>query len=463
MGSAQLDLPPTGAILLGTPADDAAPTPLRQQMAERLAAHRARRQRQTSIQTGAQALLDINRTPKLPQGKQKIAATVAERYAQSPSYRAFLAEEAQRAIRQAEAAAEVAARTAEAVATAQQQLLAELELWTAPQLFSAETAQLQSAQNPSLPHSSQPHRDEWEPEMSSPLAKQNPEPPAGLVIRLYEDPVESPSRTLPEMHRNEPLPITDPEEAEALDEEIAFRRTPVFDDFRDFGGKVEPLPANLVEFPRQLIATRKARPRLAEGPLRDESPLTPQLRIFEVEPEMPSPFPEALTNAPEWSTIRLTAQTNAAPAPYVPGDAIASIPLPPQTAPMERRILAVLTDLTLILLAFTAFTALAVFISGTVPSGLEAAKIAAGAVAALYLLYQALFFTLSDQTPGMRFARIGFCTLSDENPTRQAMRRRILALLVALTPLGIGVLWAFLDDDRLGWHDRISRMYQRAY
>jgi len=23
--------------------------------------------------------------------------------------------------------------------------------------------------------------------------------------------------------------------------------------------------------------------------------------------------------------------------------------------------------------------------------------------------------------------------------------------------------WSFLDDEGLGWHDRMSRMYQRAY
>ncbi len=83
--------------------------------------------------------------------------------------------------------------------------------------------------------------------------------------------------------------------------------------------------------------------------------------------------------------------------------------------------------------------------------------------AVLTLLYQLLFFTFSDATPGMRYARIGLCTFSDDNPTRSAMRRRILAVLLSACPLGIGFLWAWLDDDGLGWHDRISRMYQRSY
>jgi hypothetical protein len=94
----------------------------------------------------------------------------------------------------------------------------------------------------------------------------------------------------------------------------------------------------------------------------------------------------------------------------------------------------------------------------------QAAAISAAAIFAVFaLLYQFLFFTLSEATPGMRYARIALCTFADDNPTRTAMRRRILATVLAACPLGIGFLWAWLDEDGLGWHDRISRMYQRSY
>jgi uncharacterized RDD family membrane protein YckC len=63
----------------------------------------------------------------------------------------------------------------------------------------------------------------------------------------------------------------------------------------------------------------------------------------------------------------------------------------------------------------------------------------------------------------MRYAKIGLCTFDDENPTRKAMRRRLAAVLLSVIPFGLGILWAFFDDDRLGWHDRISRTYQRSY
>jgi uncharacterized RDD family membrane protein YckC len=84
-------------------------------------------------------------------------------------------------------------------------------------------------------------------------------------------------------------------------------------------------------------------------------------------------------------------------------------------------------------------------------------------LALLVLLYQALFFSFSESTPGMRCARIALCTFDDENPTRRAMRRRVLAVLLSVCPLGLGLLWAAFDEDRLAWHDRLTRTYQRTY
>src|SRR5580765_3107666 len=82
------------------------PFALREQVAQRLAAHRT-------------AGDPISQPATTHPARAILAARVAERYAQSQSYRAFLAEEAERAVRQAEAAAEVARRNADAVAAAQ--------------------------------------------------------------------------------------------------------------------------------------------------------------------------------------------------------------------------------------------------------------------------------------------------------------------------------------------------------
>jgi uncharacterized RDD family membrane protein YckC len=443
MSSAQLDLHPLDEAAAETEASFA----LKQQVAERLAAHRARRSQHTAAPVAPIA----PSTPAKARAAQ-IAAAVAERYAQSQSYRAFLAAEAEKAIRQAEAAAEVAALNAQAVADAQYKLLDELDQWAltppaeppAPVLL------------PSVPQA------------PAPAATPRQIPSSALTVRLYEDihhkPVEA--AIPPRRQAQEPL---DEAEGFALDEEIAFRQSPIFEEPM---GPPTDIPANLIEFPRQLVASRKARPRLAEGPLRedaDHAPDTAQLRIFEVEATQISTAPPVESAEPEWSSILLGALP--ASAPVQSTEAQFNPALPPQTAPLNLRVMASIVDGCIITASLLAFVAAFAFTVGKLsgnqassPMSLQTAAISAAAVLGfLVILYHLLFFTLAEATPGMRYARIALCTFSDENPTRAAMRRRIFAMFLSACPLGIGFLWACLDDDRLGWHDRISRMYQRSY
>jgi uncharacterized RDD family membrane protein YckC len=432
-GSAQLDFLVEDEAALA--AEERQASELKQQVAERLQLHRQRRGRQETVAADSAAP-----AKKAGGAKEKIAAAVAERYAHTPSYRTVLAEEARRATERAAAMAEVARRNAEAVAAEQQRLLSELELWDAPQEFSAETAV-----------------------SIVPEPLQVVEAAPSLTVRLYEDLGRAPA-VAQRSNAVRQASVPDAAEVEALDAEIAFRQAPVFEHYSN--EPPVPLPANLLEFPRQLVAPRKARPLLAEGPLLEEAKSrSKQLRIFEVEAELISSTPPPVTNAPEWSSIRLDAHTvtaveERADAPRLD---VLALALPPQTAPLELRAMAALVDGALVFGGLLAFAAIFAKVAGQVPAGVPAAIAAGSTFVVFYVLYHLLFFSLSDQTPGMRYARIGLCTFADENPTRKQMRRRILAQAVAVCPLGLGVLWALLDDDGLGWHDRISRMYQRAY
>jgi hypothetical protein len=473
------------------------PFALRQQVAERLAAHRSRRPRSNELDQPAE------RSPRAR--SSRIAATVAERYAQTKSYHAYLAEEAERAVReaeqaarQAEAAAEIAARNAEALAQVQYDLLTELDQY-------ADTSQpFVSQPSASGPQLANP-RSSFEPSAEIPTTAELDlaPPPVNYTVRHADDlrlasaeASTSAYRTARESHSQAPRSL-DPTDFLFLDEEIAFRQTPVFE-------PVEPpveIPGNLIEFPRQLVASRRARPRLAEGPLREEAELhsdPSQLRIFEVEAEQISPEPATETSAPEWSSILLDAhprqrsagysahvieQTAAHSAEYyapaAQPQAAQHLQLSPETqhlyaaplqvAPIQLRLMAATVDLCIVLAAFMVFAATAVFTASHFsPAGVHtdlatAAISSVGTIALLGLIYQLLFFTFTDATPGMRYARIALCTFADDNPSRSAMRRRILALVLSSASLGLGVLWALLDDERLGWHDRISRIYQRSY
>lgn len=242
----------------------------------------------------------------------------------------------------------------------------------------------------------------------------------------------------------------------------------------------QPLPVNLIEFPRELVAARRARPRLEEGPLREDAKSAagcdPQLTIFEVAPESADIASSAAVIEPatteqvqeEWPQIHLDrnpvqsqAEERLARPLDVPMNA--SVDAPIEAAPIEDRIIAWIVDLTLVLFAFVFFVFVSAASDANLPRG-RSAWIAGGLfLAGIYLLYQYLFFKFADGTPGMRYAKIALCTFDDEAPTRKQMRARIPYLLFSAAPLGLGYLWAWFDANRLSWHDRLTRTYQRSY
>ncbi len=250
---------------------------------------------------------------------------------------------------------------------------------------------------------------------------------------------------------------------------------------------VEPelaIPANLIEFPRVLVAPRKVRPRLAEGPLREEAmeraesrpvaETTGQLRIFEVEEVVvPAPasvapaLPEAPAAAPEWHHIRLDARPVPIARPHAQGAALDAAPtqfdLPLSVASLSRRGMAALVDTSLIAIGYLGLVAAFVSVLPVRPSGRAGEITAAAVFAACFAAYHWLFASYGGATPGMRYARIALCSFRDENPSRREVRWRFAAFLLSLGTMGLGLLWSVVDDDRLGWHDRISRTYQRCY
>ena len=255
----------------------------------------------------------------------------------------------------------------------------------------------------------------------------------------------------------QPLPESGSGSVSPEEEEVVLHYAEVVEEEPVFAA-VEPLAVNLIEFPRELVAARKLRPRLAEGPLRETAKdELDQLRIFEVAPESISQTVNIGATPADWSPIRLDNEASTDE-----GESV-SPQIPLKTAPLEDRIMAGIFDLALIISAFAIFVLVFVACTAHPPSG-KPALVAAGLVLAGFgLLYQYLFFKYAEGTPGMRYAKIALCTFEDENPTRKAMCMRVLYVLLSAAPLGLGFAWAWFDPDRLTWHDRLSRIYQRSY
>lgn len=258
---------------------------------QRLAAHRSRRgnvaeeQQRTSPQQSASSRA------------AQAAARVAARYAQAPTYSDLLAGEA-RAVVQAASAAVEAARDAQAAAEA---VLAGLEsrlpevaaplagkqAYTSPSTHAAQTARWQDAppaatENAANALAPQPRWQDALPPASA------PEQDVWAEMRVYPAPALKPT---PEYEFSRATYVED-----------------MFPDDVLASATVEPIhssAANLIEFPRELIAARKARPRLAEGPFAQRALENPQLSIFEVDPELLAAPVRISVAPPEWASIEL--------------------------------------------------------------------------------------------------------------------------------------------------------------
>jgi uncharacterized RDD family membrane protein YckC len=525
----------------------------KQEVNQRLAAHRNRR-------VGSQEAVHAQESPRAASGRAaEAAARVAARYAKAPSYSELLAGEARAVVRAAGEAAE-AARNAQAAAQA---VLAGLESGAVASGTWEPASQGSGPQNSGMPHAAPARWQDKAPEEAYVAAQESPgqKPPAqkSAVQKsvVQESAARESRRELSVQPRwEETLPVSSSRDVwsemrvnlEPGYERPDYERSDV--ERPGYGGRsyersseegelfpfdvvadatVEPvqhLPANLIEFPRELVATRKARPRLAEGPFYDASRENSQLSIFEVDPALLdgpvylSDMASATVAPPEWASIELdhrpepeyaengqggqayahaaeiatiTVETPLEAAtvsvtggndlPQVPGglvegmqgsavavspavarraDEVAAVEL--LVAPMSDRLLAGVVDGALVTLAFLAAAVVVIASSEHPPTG-RIALIAAGCGLIFFgLLYEWLFLSYAEEgTPGMRYARIALCTFDDDNPTVEQMRMRIPALVMAAAPAGLGLVWALFDGERLGWHDRWTRTYQRKY
>jgi uncharacterized RDD family membrane protein YckC len=147
----------------------------------------------------------------------------------------------------------------------------------------------------------------------------------------------------------------------------------------------------------------------------------------------------------------------------------ADFPLP--SASIARRALAALVDGLVLGTAMAAFAAILLRVNPSLkPSlnlGLNLVRgpfpMLAAALAAVTLLfwaaYEFLFVVYTGSTPGLRAARLRLAAFDGSPLNRRSRRWRVLASFLSACSAGLGYFWCFLDQDRLCWHDRITRTH----
>ena len=443
----------------------------KEEVNRRIAAHKNRRGQSSAQEETPQANLGDSRAAQA-------AARVAARYAKAPSYSQMQAEEARVAVRAAEIATKVALEAQETAEARLAEMHAAAQEPASRRPATVHTIPAQPPRTPEIETAVKPATaSEPVAERANPAAEAAPKSPAQAKVSAAEIEEKRPEprrvfgiRWDPDLPK--PAPERKPEPRRAAKEEFELSTEDwwspgeVADSLRSNPievGEGDQLHANLIQFPRELVATRKMRPNPGQA-----TDAEGQLSIFEVDPatistEAGIPMAEqggaaSIWNRPEWSGIRLDTQpvevlTSAREAESAP----AALPV----APFGLRFMATVVDCALILASFVTVGFLVAHSTSHPPSGKPAELLGAVGLVLIGMLYYALFFALPVSTPGMKYAGVGLCTFDDQSPTRAQLRRRVGAMFLSLLPVGLGLVWSIFDEDHLSWHDRYSQTYLR--
>jgi uncharacterized RDD family membrane protein YckC len=190
-------------------------------------------------------------------------------------------------------------------------------------------------------------------------------------------------------------------------------------------------PGKLIQFPRY-VAVPMPPDELAE-------PAFVPPRILEA--------PETAPPQPALGGIILEAREDAA------GPAREQVPV----ASLARRFAAAVVDGVLVAAATAIFGSIAIRVASIVSPPMELAASGAAIFAILLLGYQYVLLVYSGTTPGLRLAGLELRGPDGFPATRRLRRWRVLSSVLSLGALGLGYAWAWFDEERLCWHDRITR------
>lgn len=134
----------------------------------------------------------------------------------------------------------------------------------------------------------------------------------------------------------------------------------------------------------------------------------------------------------------------------------------PRPAAMHQRLVAGVVDVAIVSIATGAFALTFLEAAEQVPhsSMMMVCMLAAGGI--FWLVFQYIFLVYRRATPGMDFAGLELCTFEGKATTMFERQCRAAASALSGFSMGLGYFWALVDEDRVGWHDRISRTHVRA-
>jgi uncharacterized RDD family membrane protein YckC len=136
--------------------------------------------------------------------------------------------------------------------------------------------------------------------------------------------------------------------------------------------------------------------------------------------------------------------------------------LGPQPAALGQRMMAGLVDSAIVLAAAAVFNVTFTQLAEENLHSRMALLCAVAVGGVLWTLYQYTFLVHGHGTPGMHLAQLELARFDGKPVSVFDRRCRAVASALSGFSLGLGFLWALVDEDQLGWHDRMTRTLIRS-
>ena len=81
------------------------------------------------------------------------------------------------------------------------------------------------------------------------------------------------------------------------------------------------------------------------------------------------------------------------------------------------------------------------------------------AATGIVIFYRLLWCLANGDSPGMRWAHLTLINFDGQRPTRRQRIVRTASGFLSLAAAGLGLVWAFVDEETLTWHDHISKTF----
>ena len=128
-------------------------------------------------------------------------------------------------------------------------------------------------------------------------------------------------------------------------------------------------------------------------------------------------------------------------------------------APILIRAIAGLLDIALVLVALGVFIGVFRALGGSVSPDFEGVRALVFAFFGILAFYWILYLRYIGETAGMNWMGLHIVGFNGHPPDEGQRWARALGTILSTAAIGLGFVWAAADEDRLTWHDRLSRTF----